>query len=199
MNIGILHYDSGNIKSVQQALIHLGHMPHVISSAKEIEKTECLMIPGQGAFKSAMTYLRNKQLVTVIKDHILSSKPFIGICLGFQLLFQGSDENGGEEGLGLFPGHFVKFDHHHLKIPHMGWNTLQISPGLFSEFSPYFYFIHSYFLPETDPDLVFSTTTYGCSFVSGIYSPSLLALQCHPEKSGKSGLKLLKEFLNRHG
>jgi len=200
MRLIVLNYGGGNLKSVVQALQFLGYDSKISRDPKEIADASCIIFPGQGAFGSAMSYLSQYHLIAPLKAHIANHKPFIGICLGFQVLFEGSEENGGQEGLGLFPGKLVRFSDQNQKVPHMGWNTLQIIPSatFFTEPSPYCYFVHSYFLPQTRDDLIFSTTTYSTPFVSGIYTSHLLALQCHPEKSGTSGLRLLKSFLRNN-
>ena len=192
-DIVIIDYKVGNIRSVERALTHLGYTVTLTADIKTIQNADCLILPGQGAFKEGMHHLKEQGLIPHIKSHIENKKPFIGICLGFQVLFESSEENGDHEGLGLFKGHCKRFPDHYT-VPHMGWNTIA-TPD-----TPHMYFAHSYYIEKVDNQnktLSVSTTTYeDLSFVSMIQTPNLLATQFHPEKSGEVGLKLIKDFLS---
>lgn len=199
MNVVICDYGVGNITSVINMFRHFSYEPVVSSDLKVIDSADLLVLPGQGAFSSAMTGLIESGLVDTVKSYIADSRPFLGICVGFQVLFEGSSENGFTEGLGVFPGTFKSFVPGELKVPHMGWNSLAIKQDVFDlpvDVDPYAYFVHSYYLESTDDDLVFSETEYGVPFVSSIARPNLFATQFHPEKSGDFGLSLIRQFLN---
>ncbi len=191
-----------NIKSVQNTFLHLGEDIQIAPHPVALKPTDLLVLPGVGAFESGMAQLDASGWMPEIKAHILAERPFLGICLGFQLLFESSEENGNHTGMGIFPGHIKKFDNADKKVPHMGWNTLnfrrdpnQITGGLGE--NPYVYYVHSYFLPDDSKnDLISATTSYGSeSFVGVIQQPRLLGTQFHPEKSGRIGLQLLKQFI----
>jgi imidazole glycerol phosphate synthase glutamine amidotransferase subunit len=196
--ITILNYGEGNITSVQKAFEYLGQDVLVSDKLDDIESAEALVIPGQGAFKQVMTTLTNKGFVEPIKAHIKAKKPFLGICLGFQVLFEGSDEHGGCEGLGIYEGRFKEFVPSDLKVPQMGWNQLQVSENttMFEGMSKeaFVYFVHSFYLPSTDPTKVSSQTDYGLNYVSAIQDGPIWGTQFHPEKSGDVGLEILKNF-----
>ena len=197
----IVDYGVGNIGSVKNALDHLGYTPILSKNPEEIATAEVIVLPGQGAFETAMRHLKEAGVIDVIKAHIHDKKPFLGICVGFQVLFEQSEEMGSHEGLGVFPGTLKKFPDSELTIPHMGWNDLQ-----FQNKNPYekklgkdpqVYFVHSYYLENTDPEVILATCDYGTSFVAAIQNENLLATQFHPEKSGKVGMKLLRSFLEK--
>ena len=197
--IVIVDYGEGNIRSVEKALIFLGQNVTVSNNPAIIEKATKLIVPGQGAFKQAMSQLNNQHLITPIKTHITQQKPFLGICLGFQILFESSDEHGGSKGLGIFPGTFTKMNPAKLKVPHMGWSQLDIQneASMFTGMSPkdFVYFVHSFYLLETQPNLISATTTYGTPFISAIQDNHIWGTQFHPEKSGDVGLTILKNFI----
>lgn len=198
MKISICDYNVGNLSSVVNLCRHFGYEPIITSDWKVMDASDVLILPGQGAYATAMQSLESTGAVDFISDYVQSARPFLGICVGFQLLFEGSEENGFTKGLSLFPGVFKRFESDTLKVPHMGWNTLSIgSHSQMSTFDQeYVYFVHSYYLDNTDPDLVLSTTSYSQEFVSSISRPNLLATQFHPEKSGDIGLSLLRSYLD---
>lgn len=197
--VTLLDYGEGNIASVAKAFSQLGQSVTITSAHRDVEKAEILVVPGQGAFRPAMTQLKKQDCIGAITDHVAQNKPFLGICLGFQILFDYSEEHGGCEGLGLFPGHFKAFDKNRVKSPQMGWNALTVSQNTpfflgIPEHS-YVYFVHSYYLEQTHASLVASTTAYQTQYVSSIQKGHLFATQFHPEKSGELGLQLLANFL----
>ncbi len=201
--ITILDYGLGNITSVEKAFLSLGCDVLVTSDYNDIQKADVLVVPGQGAFSQAMARLKETRLDTLIIDHVKKGRPFLGICLGFQILFETSVENGVHQGLGLFPGTVEAFPKGTLKVPHMGWNTVSfqqkapIWKGL--DQSSYVYFVHSYCVYNTDLSIVASQTEYGLNFVSSISAKNVLATQVHPVKSGRVGIVLLTFFLNMMG
>lgn len=206
MSVVIVDYGVGNLRSVYRALQAVGITAHISNKAKEIRSAKLLILPGQGAFATAMEHLQSLDLVDSIKEHVLSGRPYLGICLGFQLLFTDSFENGHHKGLGIFPGSVCHFDSMEgtdtLSIPHMGWNTLDVvsDPNtLFKDSQETFYFVHSYAVKPM-PNIPISTqTTYGSPFISSVQQDHLLATQFHPEKSGNQGLELLRSFFQKIG
>ena len=197
--ITIVDYGMGNLRSVQKAFEKLGADARIAKQAADIDDVEKLVLPGVGAFRDAIGHLREQKLVDPILRHIEADKPFLGICLGLQLLFDVSHEDGEWQGLGVIPGSVVRFaDQPDLKIPHMGWNTLQVAgrPKLLEGISTdaYFYFVHSYYVVPEDDSVVLALTDYGTNFVSMIGRGNLFATQFHPEKSQRVGLKLLSNF-----
>ena len=198
--IAMIDYDAGNIKSVEKALLLLGQEVEVTGDPERILKAEKVILPGVGAFGDAMENLKRAGLDEVIRRVAAKGTPFMGICLGLQLLFERSDEAPGAKGLGLLEGEILKIpDQEGLKIPHMGWNSLELrnQSGLFSglEEDPYVYFVHSYYLHADDPSVVSSTTEYGVRIDASIQRGKLFATQFHPEKSGRTGLKMLQNFV----
>jgi len=191
--ITIVDYGMGNLRSVQKAFEKLGADARIAKQAADIDDVEKLVLPGVGAFRDAIGHLREQKLVDPILRHIEADKPFLGICLGLQLLFDVSHEDGEWQGLGVIPGSVVRFaDQPDLKIPHMGWNTLQVAgrPKLLEGISTdaYFYFVHSYYVVPEDDSVVLALTDYGTNFVSMIGRGNLFATQFHPEKSQRVGL-----------
>ena len=182
--IAIIDYDAGNIKSVEKALISLGQEVCVTRDADEILQADKVILPGVGAFGDAMEKLHRYGLVDVIRKVVEKKTPFLGICLGLQLLFERSDEASGVEGL---------------KIPHMGWNSLQLKHNgkLFQNLGEetYVYFVHSYYLKAEDPSIVKATTEYGVSIDASVEQENVFACQFHPEKSSDAGLQILKNFI----
>ncbi len=199
--IAIIDYGMGNLRSVQKALEAVGANAVVTSNPNTIRDAHSVVLPGVGAFKDCMDNLGQLGLVDVVRKSAQSGKPFLGICLGLQLLFEHSIEFGTVEGLGMLSGKVVRFqfqDQAGLKVPHMGWNTLNIkkpSP-LFDSIQehPYYYFVHSYHVVPDDSTIVATTTDYGGEFVSGIQHENIHAFQFHPEKSQKQGLAMLEKF-----
>lgn len=200
MDISILDYGASNLKSVKKAFEYLGCSVSIITTPEEVEKAERLIFPGQGAFGPSIEHLTQKQLIDPIKHHIYKKRPFFGICLGFQLLFSSSEEAPEKEGLSIFPGHFKKFQSTTRKVPHMGWNALELQKPsqLLASIDPesYVYFVHSYYLENTTPDIISSTTQYCSPFVSSIESENVWGTQFHPEKSSSVGIQILKNFIS---
>ena len=198
--IAIIDYDAGNIKSVEKALISLGQEVCVTRDADEILQADKVILPGVGAFGDAMEKLQRYELVDVIRKVVKKKTPFLGICLGLQLLFERSDEAPGVEGLGILKGEILKIPAAEgLKIPHMGWNSLQLKHNgkLFQNLGEetYVYFVHSYYLKAEDPSIVKATTEYGVSIDASVEQENVFACQFHPEKSSDAGLQILKNFI----
>jgi glutamine amidotransferase len=197
MTIAIIDYGAGNLRSVQKALELVGADAVLTDDANTIRESSAVVFPGVGAFKSGYRGLEDRGLVPAIKDSIQSGKPFLGICLGLQLLFEESEEDGPTPGLGILPGRVVRFTGD-MKIPHMGWNRLQPKTRVpLFEGVPegtYFYFVHSYYVLPDDVNVTAATTDYGVEFTSMVARDNLFAVQFHPEKSQKWGLKILENF-----
>ena len=197
--IAILDYDAGNIKSVEKAVHYLGEEAVITRDKDLILSCDKVILPGVGSFGDAMGKLREYKLDQVIYDVVDAGTPFLGICLGLQLLFESSEETPGVEGLGILKGKIVKIPPAAgLKIPHMGWNSLDIKPEarLFKglEGNPYVYFVHSYYLKAADEGIVAATTEYTTHIHASVESGNVFACQFHPEKSSDVGLKILKNF-----
>lgn len=197
--IKIVDYGMGNLRSVQKAFEKLGHAAEICDQPSQLSGVEKLVLPGVGAFRDAIHEVRRREFVTPILDHLASGKPFLGICLGLQMLFDVSYEDGEWPGLGIIPGKVVRFqDQPGLKIPHMGWNQLQITgePPLLANIprDAHFYFVHSYHVVPTDRSVVIAESEHGERFVAAIGRGNLWATQFHPEKSQKHGLQLLANF-----
>lgn len=197
--IHIIDYGMGNLRSVQKAFEKLGIEAQICTKGSELANAERMVLPGVGAFRDAIRELKNKDMVGPITDHVTADRPLLGICLGQQLLFDVSYEDGEFEGLGLIAGKVVRFEKQpELKIPHMGWNSLnfaQASPlfGGIPE-GAYVYFVHSYHTAPDDELVVAVRTDHGGPFASSVRQGNLFATQFHPEKSQKVGLRLLKNF-----
>ncbi|TWT65193.1 imidazole glycerol phosphate synthase subunit HisH [Allorhodopirellula solitaria] len=196
--ITIVDYQMGNLRSVQKAVERAGVPATISSDPSEIAAAERLILPGVGAFGDAIAEIRNRDLESPIKDFLAADKPFLGICLGLQMLFEQGFEHGTHEGLGVIPGDVVKFSlPPTYKVPHMGWNTVGIGPAgadLGIAAQTHFYFVHSYFVRPTDPSVVALTCDYGGPFCAAIRRGNLLATQFHPEKSQQAGLQLIERF-----
>ena len=197
--IAIIDYDAGNIKSVEKALHYLGEETTVTRDPQTLLNADKVILPGVGSFGQAMENLHTYGLVPVIHEIVEKKTPFLGICLGLQLLFESSEETPGVEGLGILKGKIVKIPPAPgLKIPHMGWNSLDIKPEarLFKglEGNPYVYFVHSYYLKAADEGIVAATTEYTTHIHASVESGNVFACQFHPEKSSDVGLKILKNF-----
>lgn len=195
--IVIINYDMGNLRSVQKALEKF--CPEVLISREpeEITKADGLVLPGVGAFRDGIEALKQYKLVSLIRDHIGSGKPFLGICLGMHLLFSESFEFGHYKGLDILKGKVIRFTNR-VKVPHMGWNRtrFQKPSSLFNGIpdGTYFYFVHSYYVVPEQSKIVLATTPYDGEFTSAIERDNLFATQFHPEKSQKLGLKILENF-----
>ena len=205
--IAIIDYDMGNLRSVQKGFERVGHTCIVTRNPKDIANASHVVLPGVGAFKDCMDNLRNYGLIDPILSAINSGKPFLGICLGLQLLFTESEEFGKHKGLDIIKGKVIKFSFdtqhetrntQHLKIPHMGWNDIKIErrPPALQDIADgsYFYFVHSYYVLPKDGSVVATKTSYGIDFVSSIWKDNIFACQFHPEKSQKVGQRILKNF-----
>lgn len=198
--IAIIDYDAGNIRSVEKALQFLGAETCVTRDEKEILAADHVILPGVGAFGDAMNKLRNYGLEGVIHQVVAQKTPFLGICLGLQLLFEASEEAEGVKGLGILPGRIVRIpEAPGLKIPHIGWNSLQfpsagrLFEGIVKE--PYVYFVHSYYLQAEEPEIVKATTEYGVTIHASVEKGNVFACQFHPEKSSDVGMQILKNFI----
>ncbi len=197
--IAIIDYGAGNIRSVEKALAHIGCQVTVTRDPEVLLAADAAVLPGVGSFGDAMQALRARGLEAPIRAFIASGRPFLGICLGLQILFESSEESPGVAGLGLLRGKIVRIPAGDgLKIPHMGWNSLNIrrTRGLFARIpaEPYVYFVHSYYLRAEDEDIVSATTEYGVTIHAAVQKDNLLACQFHPEKSGAVGIALLRNF-----
>ena len=197
--IAIIDYEAGNLKSVEKALVSLGEEVLVSRDSSEILQADKVILPGVGSFGDAMNNLDKFGLVDTIKKVTHNGTPFLGICLGLQLLFKESDETPGAEGLDILPGKILKIPAKEgFKIPHMGWNSLDVKPGakLFKglEGNPYVYFVHSYYLKAADENIVAASTEYTTHIHASVESGNVFACQFHPEKSSEVGLKILKNF-----
>jgi len=199
--IGIIDYGMANLRSVQKAFETVGARAQIISTPEEIDHADKIVLPGVGAFADAVRTLREKELAGPILSHIDQGKPFLGICLGLQMLFDVGYEDGQHQGLGVLKGKCVRFDVDdtlHLKVPHMGWNQLQVrrpSP-LYKDLpdGAGVYFVHGYHVVPDDDSVVATTTDYGRPFVSSVWRDNVMATQFHPEKSQRVGLKILSNF-----
>ena len=198
--IAIIDYDAGNIKSVEKALLLLGQEVKITDDAQEILSADKVVLPGVGAFGDAMGNLERRRLVPVIRETVEKGTPFLGICLGLQLLFERSDEAPGVAGLGILPGEILRIPSKEgLKIPHMGWNSLRLEHGgrLFDQVSEqsYVYFVHSYYLKAGEEEIVKASTEYGVHIHASVEKGNVFACQFHPEKSSEVGLRILKNFV----
>lgn len=196
--IAIIDYGAGNLQSVEKALWHIGYECRVTADPAALSAAEAAVLPGVGAFGDAMESLRKRGLEAPIQEFIAAGKPFLGICLGLQILFECSEESPGTAGLGVLKGKILRLPMESgLKIPHIGWNSLSLekSGGLFAGISgePYVYFVHSYYL-RAEEDIVTATAEYGVKLHAAVQKGNLFACQFHPEKSGEVGLSLLRNF-----
>lgn len=199
MTIAIIDYGMGNLRSVQKAFEKIGHSALITNEPDRLAAADKVVLPGVGAFADAMAELQRRDLVPAVRDAIEAGKPFLGICLGLQLLFDVSYEDGEHAGLGIIPGQVVRFDvPPEYKVPHMGWNQIRprgqvpLLAGLPSE--PYVYFVHSYYVVPQSPEVVATETDYPTPFTSMIHRDNLFATQFHPEKSQADGLRMLRNF-----
>lgn len=197
--LSIIDYGMGNLRSVQKAFEKLGSSAEIVTRPEQVRAARKLVLPGVGAFRDAIHELERLELVEPIREHVQADRPFLGICLGLQLLFDVSHEDGVWPGLGILPGEVLRFPAQPgLKVPHMGWNSLQAvgSPklleGLAADASVYF--VHSYYVAPRDESIIAARTDYSLPFTSMVERSNLFATQFHPEKSQKVGLKLLANF-----
>lgn len=201
--IALVDYGSGNLRSVEKALRKVGADVLVTTTAKGLKEARAAVLPGVGAFDDCITAMRNQELLEAVKEFIASGRPFLGICVGYQALFERSEEfNSCANGLTLFKGRVVRFpEQPGLKVPQIGWNQIEIAQpdcplyrGI--ESGSYVYFVHSFFPRPEDPALVATRTTYGETFASSIWKDNVYATQFHPEKSQTIGLQLLRNFVS---
>jgi len=204
--IAVIDYGMGNLRSVEKALQAVGAKAKVTSSPKDLGRCAKVVFPGVGAFGAAMKELRRLKLVEPIKRAIAEGKPFLGLCLGLQLLFEKSEEAPGVKGLCVFKGGSkrFRFKDDALKVPHMGWNNIVVRRSSFVvrkilkdvPDNSYMYFVHSYYVKPKDNSIILTTTDYGSDFVSGICKDNIYGFQFHPEKSQGKGLRILRNFVN---
>ncbi len=197
--IAIIDYGAGNLQSVKKAFDFIGAESVITDNPETINACDKILLPGVGSFGDAMDSMTQKGLVETVKQNAMSGKPFLGICLGLQLLFEESEESPGVNGLGIFKGKIKKFSPDiGLKIPHIGWNSLEIKQKdtLFKDIpeNSYVYFVHSYYLHAEDENEIATVTNYGIDFHSAVGKNNIFATQFHPEKSGDVGLQILKNF-----
>ncbi|MDD5014306.1 MAG: imidazole glycerol phosphate synthase subunit HisH [Atribacterota bacterium] len=200
--IVIVDYGMGNLKSVQNAFAKVGYKTVITDNPNLIKEADAIVLPGVGAFRDAIKFLNDKKIDKELIDAIKVGKPFLGICLGMQLLFSFSEEGGLFDGLNIIQGRVKRFPAL-VKCPHLGWNKIKLSSDDNHNINPifkdirdesYFYFVHSYYCEVDDLQVIYSTTDYGLFFPSSIWRDNLYGVQFHPEKSSKQGLKILKNF-----
>ncbi len=197
-SIGVVDYGSGNLRSVCKALEVVGASVSLITKASQLDSLDAVVVPGVGAFGDCAQNLRSSGLWEPLFEWLEAGRPYLGICLGYQLLFESSEESPGRKGFGFLPGRVVRFRGDKLKIPHIGWNILRDTRGpIYNSLAvaPYFYFVHSYFPIPANDNIVSARCEYGGSFAASVSNGRLHATQFHPEKSQASGLTLLKNFL----
>jgi len=196
--IAVIDYGAGNVRSVINAISSLGFEPLVTSNPRDIRRADKVILPGVGAAGSTVDSLKAQGLDTAIAAYIAEGRPFMGICIGMQVLFDYTEEGGGAECLGIIPGRVKKLPAS-LKVPHMGWNQVRqlnshpVFKGIEDE--AYFYFVHSYYVEPEHDDIIIGSTRYGLDFASAVAAGNLVATQFHPEKSGKLGLRIYRNFL----
>ncbi len=196
--IAIIDYGSGNLRSVEKGFLKVGVKTVVTNKPEIIDKADGVVLPGVGAFKDCMRELTSLKLREAVVDAIRKGKPYLGICLGLHVLFSESEEFGKCKGLDVFSGKVVRFPESRLKVPHMGWNEIQIQKrnplleGIADR--EYFYFVHSFYIIPDDDFIISTTTDYGINFTSMIWKDNVFATQFHPEKSQRVGLNILKNF-----
>ena len=197
--IGVIDYGSGNLRSVSKALEAAGAHVDLIKETAALDSVDAVVVPGVGSFGDCARNLRESGMWDPLIEWLDAGRPYLGICLGYQLLFESSEESPGVQGLGHLPGKVVRFPVTGLKVPHMGWNTLeQVRGPLYQglEASPSFYFVHSFYPVPADPALTSAVCEYGGYFAASVSTPTVHAVQYHPEKSQAAGLALLRNFLS---
>ena len=199
--VGLIDYGSGNLRSVAKALQVVGAEVQPVVSGPIPDGLKALVLPGVGSFGDSVRQLHARGLFRPIQEWLINEKKFLGICLGYQLLFKTSEESPGEEGLGLFEGNVRRFKSGNLKVPQIGWNRLSWTEQALARFpglpdSPFVYFVHSYYPVPGDSSLIAATTAYGEEFAAAVVTDTLLATQFHPEKSQENGLAILRQFVN---
>ena len=205
MKPGIIDYGGGNLQSVRNAVRALGHEPVLVSSPADLADVSALRFPGQGAFADCMAALHAQGLADALREWLAEDRPFFGICIGYQVLFEGGEENPGVPGLGVLRGQVVRFPAEPgLKVPHMGWNNVEPTHASDPAWAglgeaPFFYFVHSFYPQPLDREVIAGTTHYaGLDFAAAVQRGRMIATQFHPEKSQATGLKLLDNFLEQH-
>lgn len=198
--IAIIDYGAGNLRSVQKACEYLGAQAQITSDAAVVSAADAVILPGVGSFGDCMKNLNKSGLTEAVRGAALSSKPFLGICLGLHMLFESSEESPGVAGLGILKGKIVKIPKNDgLKIPHMGWNSLNFQKKcpLFENLpsNPFVYFVHSYYMQPEDKSIISASASYGAELPVALSEGNLFAVQFHPEKSGNTGLEILKNFI----
>jgi len=195
--IAIVDYGMGNLRSVEKGFLKVGVDARIVSNPKAVDDARAVVLPGVGAFRDCMRNLKEKSLIESVLRSIQKGKPYLGICLGLQILFTESEEFGIYKGLDILKGKVMRF-RLTLKVPHMGWNKVRIlrRPPLFEDIQDqaFFYFVHSFYVVPDDNDIVATTTEYGISFASMVWKENIFATQFHPEKSQETGLKVLRNF-----
>jgi imidazole glycerol-phosphate synthase subunit HisH len=195
--IAIIDYGMGNLRSVEKGFLKVGIDARVVNDPRSVNDAEAVVLPGVGAFRDCMRNLDRMKLIEPILKSVRNGKPYLGICLGLQMLFTESEEFGVYKGLDILKGKVVRFQVD-LKVPHMGWNTVRLlnKPPIFDGIKDesYFYFVHSYYVAPDDEGIIAGTTDYGMTFTSMVWKDNIIATQFHPEKSQETGLKILKNF-----
>jgi imidazole glycerol-phosphate synthase subunit HisH len=199
--LGLIDYGSGNLRSVAKALEAVGAEIQLVTASPLPANIDALVLPGVGSFGDSVRQLEERGLFEPIQGWLRKSGSFLGICLGYQLLFEESEESPGVKGLGLFKGAVKRFKTDHLKVPHIGWNRLEWTERALSRFpclpeNPFVYFVHSYYPEPEDPAIIAATAYYGERFAAAIVTENLLATQFHPEKSQDNGLAILRQFVH---
>ena len=195
--LAIIDYGMGNLRSVEKGFLKVGVDAKVVTDPRSVNDAEAVVLPGVGAFRDCMKNLDQMKLIEPILKSVRNGKPYLGICLGLQMLFTESEEFGVYKGLDVLKGKVVRFQVD-LKVPHMGWNTVRLlkKPPIFDGIKDesYFYFVHSYYVAPDDEGIIAGTTDYGMTFTSMVWKDNIIATQFHPEKSQETGLKILKNF-----
>jgi len=198
---GLIDYGSGNLRSVAKALEAVGAEPHLILEGSIPDNIDALVLPGVGSFGDSVRQLQERGLFLPVRDWLASGRQFLGICLGYQLLFRESEESPGVEGLALFDGVVRRFESRDIKVPHMGWNRLTWTEAALARFpglppDPFVYFVHSFYPVPESRSIVAATAAYGEEFAAAIVTESIFATQFHPEKSQENGLAILRQFVS---
>ncbi len=197
--IAIIDYGAGNLRSVQKAFEHLGCDSRIVAAAADLEQAERVVLPGVGAFGAAIEQLQRSGLLAAVSQWLQEGRPFLGICLGMQLLFSGSEEAPGVPGLGFLPGYCRRLRSG--KVPHMGWNQVRFTADTMLNNGnpevPFFYFVHSYYAAVKDDEVIAAECQYGSNFTAAVRRGTCLGVQFHPEKSGAVGLRLLENWVTK--
>ncbi|HEX8310811.1 MAG TPA: imidazole glycerol phosphate synthase subunit HisH [Chthoniobacteraceae bacterium] len=202
--LALIDYGSGNIRSVHNALQHEGAAVELVSTPADLEKAKAVLLPGVGAFGDCVRGLQSRSLWEPLREWLAADRPFLGICVGYQLLFDESEESPGVRGFGHFGGQVKRFSSPGLKVPQIGWNSLEIADTTHPLWrgmppNPHVYFVHSYFPVPEDPQIISASSTYGETFAAGVASGNVAAVQFHPEKSQQIGLGILRNFIQAAG